>query len=233
MNRLTILLGILGFGLVMLIYNHDSGRTFGLGNDEFGRLVMLTSLAALFGAGILAGRRHFGESMRQAGIWILIILVLMVGYLYRYDLQSVTDRLTAGLIPGRAVVTTGADGAQILVIHKMEGGHFETSASIDGMPVRMLVDTGASSVVLSYADAERLGLDPQNLTYNISVATANGQAFAAPVRLDEIAIGPIVRRNVRAMVADRGRLDQSLLGMTFLETLGSIEITRDELRLRD
>jgi len=99
--------------------------------------------------------------------------------------------------------------------------------------VSMLVDTGASAVVLSFEDAERIGLEPQRLAYTVTVSTANGRATAAPVRLDEIAIGPVLRRNVRAMVTEEGRLDQSLLGMTFLSTLGSFQMQGEELRLRD
>ncbi|WP_337183131.1 TIGR02281 family clan AA aspartic protease [Shinella sp.] len=231
--RLYILLGILAAGLAILILNHDSGRTLGIANDDFGRLVSLSAIGTMLAAGILAGRRQWGESLRQAAIWLVIILALATAYLYRFDLQAVGNRLTAGLIPGRAVVTTNAGGEQILVIHKGVSGHFEADVSIDGVPLRMLVDTGASSVVLSYEDAIRLGIDPANLVFSIEVSTANGRALAAPVTLRQIAIGPILRGTIRGMVTERGRLDQSLLGMSFLETLGSIEITRDELRLKD
>lgn len=231
--RLYILLGILAIGLAALILNHDSGRTMGMDNNDFGRLVTLSAIATMMAAGVLAGRRQIGDSLRQAGIWLVIILILVTGYLYRFDLQQVGSRLTAGLIPGRAVVTTGVGGEQILVIHKGISGHYETEVTIDGTPLRMLVDTGASSVVLSYDDAMRLGINPDNLVYSIDVSTANGRARAAPVTLREVAIGPILRGTIRGMVTEQGRLDQSLLGMSFLETLGSIEITRDELRLRD
>ena len=231
--RLYILLGILAIGLAALILNHDSGRTMGMDNNDFGRLVTLSAIATMMAAGVLAGRRQIGDSLRQAGIWLVIILILVTGYLYRFDLQQVGSRLTAGLIPGRAVVTTGVGGEQILVIHKGISGHYETEVTIDGTPLRMLVDTGASSVVLSYDDAMRLGINPDNLVYSIDVSTANGRARAAPVTLREIAIGPILRGTIRGMVTEQGRLDQSLLGMSFLETLGSIEITRDELRLKD
>ncbi len=231
--RLYILFGILGAGLVLLILNHDGGRTLGIDNNDFGRLVTLSAIGTMMGAGILASRRQWGESLRQAAIWLLIILALATGYLYRFDLQQVGNRLTAGLIPGRAVVTTGAGGEQILVINKGVSGHFEADVSIDGTPLRMMVDTGASSIVLTYDDAMRLGINPDNLVFSIEVSTANGRAMAAPVTLRQVAIGPIMRGTIRGMVTQAGQLDQSLLGMSFLETLGSIEITRDELRLKD
>ena len=63
--------------------------------------------------------------------------------------------------------------------------------------------------------------------------TANGPALAAPVTLEEFAIGPIERRNIRATVAAEGKLDRSLLGMSFLSTLDTLQMRTDELRLRD
>ena len=137
-----------------------------------------------------------------------------------------------GLMPGRAVVVTSANGNEV-IIHKALGGHFQADVEVNGKTTRMLVDTGASSVVLAYDDAENLGIDTNTLSYSIPVMTANGRAMAAPVRLDEIAIGPISRRNIRAMVAAEGRLNESLLGMSFLSTLGSLQMQTDELRLRD
>lgn len=231
--RFWIILGILGFGLAMLLWNHQSGRTFGLGNDDFAQIVQLSAIAALLATGFLVTRGRISETLRNAALWLLIMLVFVAGYVYRDDLQSVAGRMTAGLVPGRAVMVTDATGEQILVLHKMDHGHFQANVQINGGTVPMLVDTGASAVVLSYADAERLGLQPETLDFNQMVSTANGTALAAPIRLDSLAIGPIERRNVRAMVAGTGRLEQSLLGMSFLGTLGSIEIRGDELRLRD
>ncbi|MBD9372197.1 TIGR02281 family clan AA aspartic protease [Rhizobium sp. ARZ01] len=231
--RFWILLAILGFGLVMLLWNHQTGRTFGLPNDDFGQLVQLGAIGALIATGFLASRGRLSQNLRNAALWLLIALLFVAGYVYRDDLQSIAGRMTAGLIPGRAVVTTDSSGEQFLVLHKMGNGHFQVQAEIDGRSIGMLVDTGASSVVLSYADAEQLGLQPETLDFNLMVSTANGTSVAAPVRLESLAIGPIERRNVRAMVAGPGKLDQSLLGMTFLGTLGSVEIRGDELRLRD
>jgi aspartyl protease family protein len=233
MTRLTILLGILAVGLVFLILNHYSGRTFGIMNDDFGRLVTLGAIAALFATGIVQSRHHIGQSLRQFGIWVLIILVLVSGYLYRTDLESFGNRLVAGLIPGRAAVFTDTEGVQEVVLHKVLNGHFETPVTVNGATVQMLVDTGASRVALSYEDAETLGLNPAGLAFTQIVSTANGQARAAQVTLAEVAVGPIVRQDVRAMVTEEGKLDQSLLGMSFLSTLDFLQMQTDELRLRD
>ncbi|SCX27821.1 clan AA aspartic protease [Agrobacterium sp. DSM 25558] len=234
MNRLIFVFLVLGIGLVLLIINNDSGQTFGISNEQFGRMVYLVPIAALLSVGILAGNRGgLGTALRQLAIWLVIILSLVAIYLYRYDFQRVGERVLAGLIPGRAVVVTTRSGEQEVILNKSISGHFETNAQVNGGTVHMLVDTGASSVVLARADAEAVGVNVDNLSYTVTVMTANGRTSAAPVRLSEIAIGPIVRRNVQALVAQDGQLDQSLLGMTFLSTLGSLQMQTDELRLRD
>ncbi|MEB2843868.1 TIGR02281 family clan AA aspartic protease [Rhizobiales bacterium RZME27] len=234
MNGLTVVLLILGAGLALLIFNDSSGHTMGMDNDDFARIVYLLPIAAVLSAGVLAGRHGgLGETARMIAIWLVIIMGLMVGYLYRNDFASVGNRLMAGLMPGSAVVTTASDGSSEIILHRAMGGHFQARMEVNGRTVPMLVDTGASSVVLSWDDAQTLGLDPENLSFTVTVSTANGRAMAAPVRLDQMAIGPIVRRDVRAMVASEGRLDESLLGMTFLSTLSSMQIQTDELRLRD
>lgn len=234
MNRLTLVLLILGIGLALLLFNNSSGQTFGIDNDRFASALYLTPIAVLLSAGILTGSRgNLPTVLRQLAIWLVIILGLAAGYLYRGDLQRFGDRLLAGLTPGRAVVTTTRDGVQEVILNKSMSGHFETDATINGGSVHMLVDTGASSVVLSNADAEAIGINPGSLNYTVSVMTANGRTSAAPVQLSEIAIGPIARRNVSALVAQEGQLDQSLLGMTFLSTLGSLQMQTDQLTLRD
>lgn len=234
LNGLTFVLLFLGAGLALLVFNHDSGRTFGMDNDRFGDLVRLLPIAGLLCVGVLAGRRgSFGMVARQFAIWLVIILALTAAYLYRDDFRRFGARMAAGLLPGTAVVVTTADGSEEVIIHKTLGNHFETNATVEGKVLPMLVDTGASSVVLTFDDAKKIGLDVETLSFSVTVATANGRARAAPVRIDEMAIGPIVRRNVRAMVAEEDRLDESLLGMSFLSTLGSLQMQTDELRLRD
>lgn len=233
MNRLTVVFVILFAGLAMLLFSDSNSRIMGLKQDEFGRFVTLLPFAAMLGAGILASRRNLGDSLRQMLIWLVIILALATAYLYRYDAMTIGNRLLGGLMPGHAVVVTDRDGDQDVVIYKAMSGHFEANAEVNGQTVGMLVDTGASMVALTREDAVRVGIIPENLTYSMTVTTANGITTAAPVTLTELAIGPITRRNVPAMVAEEGRLDQSLLGMSFLGTLSSLQMQTDELRLRN
>jgi aspartyl protease family protein len=232
-NRLTIALAILGLGLAVLLFSRDNDTVFGLSSDNFGRMVYLLPIALVLSAGIWAGRHRASEAVRDLLIWIVIILVLATAYLYRREAGEIGSRLLAGLVPGHAVVVTTSAGGNEIILHKLLDGQFEADVSINGRTINMIVDTGASMVALSQRDAERVGLIPENLTYSMAVMTANGRARAAPVELGEVAIGPIVRRNVAATVAERGKLAQSLLGMSFLETLGSMQMQTDELRLRD
>ena len=231
--RLIIVLAILGFGLAVLFVNHDSGQSFGMANEDFGHLIRLLPFAALLSVGLVASRRSLGESARQLAVWLLIVLALVTGYLYRMELQAVGNRLMAGLFPGRAVVVTTGDGTAEVVLHKSLGGHFETSVDINGVPVAVLIDTGASAVALRYEDAMRIGVDPADLAFTQTILTANGRAMAAPVRLRQVALGPILREDVQATVIEEGQLDQSLLGMSFLSTLDFLQMRTDELRLRD
>ena len=97
----------------------------------------------------------------------------------------------------------------------------------------MIFDTGASAVVLTVADAEAAGIDTRDLRYTVPVATANGRGMAARTQIDSISVGGITRRNITAFVTEAGAMDTSLLGMTFLETLGRYSVTQNSLELQD
>ncbi|MEM1151438.1 MAG: TIGR02281 family clan AA aspartic protease [Pseudomonadota bacterium] len=112
-----------------------------------------------------------------------------------------------------------------------DDGHYWAQANVDGTHVEFLVDTGASTVALTFRDAQRIGLRPETLDYSWSIRTAGGEVKGASVKLDAIKIGRIEVENVEAMVLRDG-LDQSLLGMTFLSQLQSYEFRQGNLILR-
>jgi aspartyl protease family protein len=114
---------------------------------------------------------------------------------------------------------------------KSDDGHYWAEAAVNGQEVRFLVDTGASAVALTADDALRLGFDPKTLNYSFTVNTASGQARAAEVKLNTVAVAGAEVDNVDAFVIESG-LKQSLLGMTYLGRLSQFEATKSALILR-
>jgi aspartyl protease family protein len=232
-RRFWIGIAILAGGLIVLLIAGSGGDVAGLDTDSFGSLVYLTALGVLVASGILASGQRFGQTVRTLAIWLLVILVFMTGYEYRYELQDMAHRVSGGLVPGSPLSATDGDGRAIVTLRQRVDGHFEADVSIDGQTIQAIVDTGATSTVLTADDAERVGLDPSSLVFNMPVSTANGTANAARVVANEIAVGGIARKRMPLLVAESGRLDQSLLGMNFIGTLSGFDVRGDRLVLRD
>lgn len=228
-----LVLGVLGFGMILLLASGDTGMVLGIEDEIFARTLYLGVLAAVIGMGIFGSGVRFGQAVRTGAIWILVVLVLMAGYQYRYELQDVASRVTAGLVPGSPLSQTDDDGRISVMLDRAGSGHFEVRASINEAPVTMMIDTGATSTVLTVPDARRAGYDPASLSYSVPIMTANGQARAARVVADEIRVGDIVRNRVPVLVAEEGRLERSLLGMNFIGTLSGFDMRGERLILRD
>lgn len=230
------LLATLG-GLVALFFLL-SGRDAPLSGLEGGEIAALAvglGLTALYLFSISSDYRgRAWTAIRHAGIWVALFAVIVTGYAFRDDLSAVGRRVGAELLPaGSALNDPTADaGERAVRLRKHPNGHFIARGSVNGAPVSMLVDTGASTVVLKPADAERAGIALDGLTFSTPVNTANGTTFAAPVRLRALAIGEIVVEDIEALVAKPGNLNESLLGMSFLRRLRSYEFSGDFLTLR-
>ena len=221
----------IGGGLILLIVNDSSGSTLGLPNDSFADLVYLAVLGSLIAAGIVASGRRLGDTARSLAAWMLIILVFVAGYQYRYELQDFANRITAGLVPGSPLTVN--DGGNTVMLEKLVNGHFGARGVVNGASVDFIVDTGASATVLTAADAVAAGFDPAALNYNVPISTANGMAKAALTVADTISIGTISRRRMQVFIAERGTLDQSLLGMNFIGSLSGFDVRGDRMILRD
>ena len=225
---MVVILALMGATLAVLIYNHETGLSFGIPNADLASLVYLGLIGAVVGAAVVGGHRNIGEMIRNLLIWVVLILGLATGWLYQDQARDMVLRVAGGLAPGKPVTVSDADG-QAVLIRKSLNGHFEAA----GEPVSFLIDTGATSIALSHADALRVGFSEGDLSYTLIINTANGRARAAPVRLDTVTIGTVERQGLRAMVAEPGQLEQSLLGMNFISSLTAFEMRRDEVILRD
>ena len=124
----------------------------------------------------------------------------------------------------------GASGTDAQVV-KGADGHYWAEANIDGKAVRVLVDTGASVVALTRADALRLGVDPEPDAFTGKVQTASGVVRAAPVQLKTISVAGARVDRVEALVVEQG-LEYSLLGMSYLGRLSAFSATPAGLTLR-
>jgi aspartyl protease family protein len=121
--------------------------------------------------------------------------------------------------------------ARAVKIPRGQGGEFALHAKINGASAPMVVDTGATSVVLTYETAKAAGLPLELLEYDVDVETAGGRTKAARLTLDRLAIGKLVERSVPALVVPHGQMKTNLLGMSFLDRLESWEVSADRLVL--
>ncbi len=122
--------------------------------------------------------------------------------------------------------------ASAVHVPRGQGGEFAVHARINGVGAPMVIDTGATSVVLTYETAKAVGLPLELLEYDVDVETAGGHTKAARLTLDRLAIGRLVERSVPALVVPRGQMKTNLLGMSFLDRLESWEVRADQLVLR-
>jgi aspartyl protease family protein len=222
---LWVVLGAVLIALVVIIARRGEGA--GLSELDLGSLAQKIVVLVVAGAvALMLFRERFAQALTAALFWVALALVLVVGYSYRFELRDVADRVMTELAPGHA--TTQGRTVQVA---RAANGDFAVTAQINGARVSMVLDTGASSVVLTRDDAKAAGLPLEVLNYSVSIDTANGRTQAAPVTLDRVGIGGLVEHSIAALVAQPGQLKTSLLGMSFLNRLQSWEVRGDRLLL--
>jgi aspartyl protease family protein len=222
-------LGLLAvIGALAVVAVRDGGALLGLDDHEQMSLLYRIGLLILVG-GTLAHmfRGRSGEAARMALMWIGVLLVLAVGYTYRFELKDVANRVAAELVPGRA-----AARGRTVELARSGAGDFHVATQVNGAKVPMVLDTGASSVMLTREAAAAAGLPVEMIKYNVNIETANGRTYAAAAVIDRIAVGGIVERSVPALIAQPGTLKVSLLGMSFLSRLQGWEVRGDKVVMR-
>jgi clan AA aspartic protease (TIGR02281 family) len=121
--------------------------------------------------------------------------------------------------------------AAAVQIPRGQGGEFALKAKINGVNAPMVIDTGATSVVLTWETAKAIGLPIEMLEYNVDLETAGGHTKAARLTLDRLSVGGLVEKSVPALVVQRGNMKTNLLGMSFLDRLESWSVRADRLML--
>lgn len=213
----------------------DTGSIAGLNGDTLAAVTASLALLIFLGGSLFAHYQgRLAGAARDIVIWLGLALVLIIGYSFREEAGLIANRVAGELLPPGQTVEVGgrSEGLRAVRIRKRRDGHFIARSRINGATMSLLVDTGATVVMLKASDARAAGIDVSDLSYTTEIQTANGRASAASIRLNSIEIGSIAVHNVEALVAKPGMLRESLLGMSFLRRLRSYEFSRDFLTLR-
>ena len=192
------------------------------------QLVYLLILFILVGSGLIVRWHSLSalKGFKYGIIWAGLGLLLVLGYSYRAEIQPILSRTIASLMPGQAMeIKLGT-----VIIKAGEDGHFRLDADVNNTRVRLLLDTGASFVTLNRRDATRIGFDIDRISFSQRIQTANGIGRVAAIRLRSIKIGPIVVKNLKALV-NQAPMSTSLLGINYLENLSAYTVKRDTLIL--
>ena len=169
-----------------------------------------------------------GFALRQLAIWIGVLVLVIIVIANRPAMQPSSNPPPSGPAePARAAPQKAPPNA--LVFQANQQGHVVLDGNVNGAPIRFLVDTGATIVVLTVQDAAAAGLSRGDLDFTLRTSTANGIARAAPVRLREIRIGQLSLNDVDAAVVEN--LGISLLGQSFLKRLEGYEMRDGVLTL--
>jgi aspartyl protease family protein len=201
----------------------------GLSPSEAAALLGLGGVSMIMAAAIVEGfGRHWTYGVQAIAVSGGLFAALLILYGFRGELNASLDRLIGDVAMGRTVVLSGGE----VVAARKTDGSFLIKGSVNGNEARFIFDTGASTVVLRAENAAALGFKPEALNYSIPVSTANGTALAAPVVIESLSVGSITEKNIPALIARTGVLHANLLGMSFLERLGSYEVRGNRLILR-
>ena len=214
-------IGLLVWGLVKL----TPYRT--LSGDDWATVSRIVLMLLIVSLGLLSRRLDLKRTVRDALIWAGIIVVLLVGFSFRDEVGSLVGRVRAELSPESAATV----GPHEVAVIRAGDDNFYVLATVNGVPVRFLVDTGASGIVLTTSDARRLGVDVGALNFSGVYETANGLGRGAPFKADSLEVGDIRLSDV-VMSINQAPMRTSLLGMTFFRRLESFEVRGSRLYMR-
>lgn len=211
---------LIGMGLLIL----GLSLAFPITGDIDPYLVRSLVILLIFGgAAAFWSRASLLKIAKVAGLWTVIIMGLSFFYLYQSDFGN---RFMSSIDP--AGVTSTDEG---MMVHRSRDGHFWVRIQLNGVPLRFMVDTGASNIVLSPDDAEQVGFLPNTLDFRGVAQTANGPVRYARATATSLQVGDVTFYDVPVTV-NGARMDGSLLGMSVLQRFASVEFRGDTLILR-
>jgi len=176
--------------------------------------------------GTVKSLMSFLSEDRHQMLYACLALLCIGGIEYLNTENTILAKVKTSEIAAMAIVHDE------VTINRSWDGHFRAITQVNGIDVGLMVDTGASLVLLRHDDAVRIGLPINELDFSTPLTTASGRSYVAPVEIESLAIGNVTVYGVRAAVAQKGALHSSLLGMSFLENLRETVIRKNKMILR-
>ncbi|MCP4021221.1 MAG: TIGR02281 family clan AA aspartic protease, partial [Desulfobacteraceae bacterium] len=194
--------------LIFLNSNFDVLRL----DKDFGHIAYIIALLLFISSALAYGK--FSQNIKHLSIWAGILLILVIGYSYRYELTAIKNKVLAELVPAKGF----QNSLESISFPVSSDGHFYIRASVNKIPITFLVDTGASDIMLSPSDAKKLGYNINELNFNRFYETANGMVRGSSIQLSQFEIGHIYLSKTGASV-NEAEMSNSLLGMTFFKKM--------------
>lgn len=197
------------------------------GDSQWQNFIYLLLIFVVLLSGLFLRRDlPFSKALKYLGIWSVIGLVGVIIYSYRFEFSDFKNKIMGEINPASIQIPTSGE----LIINLAQDGHFYMDVKVNGTPIRFMIDTGASDIVISLEEAERIGININELAFTKLYQTANGKSWGANITFDELQVGNVKFRNVPASV-NKSSMGTALLGMSFLRQFKKYEFYRDKLVL--
>lgn len=197
-----------------------------MSGGEWPELIWYVGALVLVGSALVGRRVKFSAMVRYTLIWLAIFMLAYGLFLFRDDIAGVWNRARADLGGQPETSVSGSD----VIIRRDADGHFWVNASVNGVAMRFLVDSGATTTSVSREFARRAKLDVDTGGFPVLVDTANGEAMMTRGKIDRLIVGSIVVEDHGILVGD-GIGDVGVLGMNFLSNLHSWRVEGTKLTL--
>lgn len=222
-NQTTKFWGITLFLLCVVFFLNKKFNVF-QSKEDIPHLIYEIVFVLVVSSAVAFGKTR--QKLTYLLIWLGIFLVFMVGYSFRSEVTGVKNRVMAELLPDKGF----QERANSIRFPVSADGHFYVRANVNGVPIRFLADTGASHIVLTPRDAEKIGIDATTLKFDRIYETANGRVRGSFIRISDFEVGGFHLKKIGASV-NEVNMGESLLGMTFFKRLERYEVKDDMLTL--
>ena len=184
-------------------------------NDDTGNLIYLAILGAILIFSFFSWKNSLRKFVKFGLIWFIIFIFFIVVALVWENYRSEKSNLNIF-----------DKDLERLTLKTASDGHFYITLGINSKPINFLIDTGATAMILSKKDGEKLGFNVDELNFSELAQTANGEILISPVVFDKVSLGFKNFSNVKAFISQTD-MEKSLLGMSFLSRLKKLELGRN------